>query len=75
VPGVATPPAHPALPRNTKTYGSRASRQGLWGMCRDAPFCRDARLSKRQAALLSVNGWNRMKSNETQMEFISRGRW
>jgi len=40
---VATLPAHRARPSKSKTYGSRASRQGLWEMCRDALFCRDAR--------------------------------
>jgi hypothetical protein len=66
-------PWHPAMPRNTKTYGDQASRQGRWEMCRDAPVCRDARLPKWQAAP-SVDIWLRMERNGTQMEFISRGR-
>jgi hypothetical protein len=44
-PVVATPPAHPTMPRNTKTYGGRPSRQRRWGKVSRRPY-----LSRRPAA-------------------------
>jgi hypothetical protein len=73
VPVVATLPAHRARPSNSKTYGSRASRQGSVGECVATllsvatPGCQNG---WQRSALTARSEWNAI---ETQMEFISRG--